>query len=138
MLLPHGADWRPERAGHVQPAALPLALLPGGAGRRLVAAHGGRRAARLRAFDHQGPGEGAARPPLSLLPWPALRLCLPPPVAPPRLPQVHDVFESVLDYPKFSVRVKEADVERVPEVLLAVTPTQLASMQQHLARVWQR
>ncbi len=52
--------------------------------------------------------------------------------------QVHDVFESILDYPKFAVRVKEADVERVPDVLQAITPAQLASMQQHLARVWHR
>ncbi len=37
-----------------------------------------------------------------------------------------------------SVRIAEADLERVPELLAAVGEEQLASLQRNLSRVWHR
>lgn len=51
---------------------------------------------------------------------------------------VHAVLESVLDWSAFSLRVAEADVARLPELLQAVSPQQLAALQAGLAKVWHR
>ncbi|KAG2501892.1 hypothetical protein HYH03_000390 [Edaphochlamys debaryana] len=52
--------------------------------------------------------------------------------------EVHAVYESILDYDSFSIRIRESALEAVPDILNAVTPAQLAKMQRHLARVWHR
>lgn len=48
------------------------------------------------------------------------------------------MFETLLDYPKFSVRIQEADTARLPDVLRGITPMHLAGMQMNLARIWHR
>ncbi|KAG2501891.1 hypothetical protein HYH03_000389 [Edaphochlamys debaryana] len=52
--------------------------------------------------------------------------------------EVHGVYESILDYASFSIRIRESALEAVPDILNAVTPAQLAKMQRHLAKVWHR
>ena len=54
------------------------------------------------------------------------------------LDDVHVSFESILDVSKFSLRVNSSDVERLPEILLAVTDEQRATMQRQLGAVWHR
>ncbi|KAG1661030.1 hypothetical protein FOA52_005345 [Chlamydomonas sp. UWO 241] len=50
----------------------------------------------------------------------------------------HVVFETILDWPQFSIKIPEADINRTIEILLDVKPRRLRSMQAHLARVWNR
>ena len=52
--------------------------------------------------------------------------------------KVQVAFETVLDLPSFSLRIPEADMERVPEILGAVAPERIQAMQQALAAVWRR
>ncbi|KAG2501893.1 hypothetical protein HYH03_000391 [Edaphochlamys debaryana] len=52
--------------------------------------------------------------------------------------EVHAVYESILDYDSFSIRIRESALEAVPDILNAVTPAHLAKMQRHLAKVWHR
>lgn len=47
-------------------------------------------------------------------------------------------FETVLDFTSFSLRIPEADMARVPEILKAVPPDRVAQLQQGLAGVWRR
>ena len=62
----------------------------------------------------------------------------------PRLParllarQVHVSFESILDAESYTVRIPEADCEKLPELLQAYTQKQIAAMQRNVAKVWQR
>lgn len=51
---------------------------------------------------------------------------------------VHDVFESILEWSSFSVRVAEKDVDKVLDILLAIPDRTLAAMQAHLGKVWHR
>lgn len=51
---------------------------------------------------------------------------------------MHAVFESILDWDSFSLRVRESALEAVPQLLEAVAPERLARMQRNLARVWHR
>ena len=51
---------------------------------------------------------------------------------------VHAVFESALDWPAFSLRLREDQLAQLPELLLAVAPQRLEAMQAALARVWHR
>ncbi len=51
---------------------------------------------------------------------------------------VHMIFESILDWEAFSIRVPEAQIEQLPQLLLAITPERLAAMQAALAKVWHR
>lgn len=51
---------------------------------------------------------------------------------------VHLAFESILDFPAFSLRIPQADMERVPDILLAVPPARVAELQRGLAKVWRR
>ncbi|KAL4438037.1 hypothetical protein ABPG77_004258 [Micractinium sp. CCAP 211/92] len=51
---------------------------------------------------------------------------------------VHLAFESILDFPAFSLRIPQADMERVPDFLLAVPPARVAELQRGLAKVWRR
>lgn len=50
----------------------------------------------------------------------------------------HVVFETILDWSKFSVRIQEKDINSTIDVLLAIKPRELRAMQAHLARVWNR
>lgn len=53
-----------------------------------------------------------------------------------RMPlQVHAVFESILDWDTFSVRISQAQLANLPQVLLSVTPDHLARMQRRLTQV---
>ncbi|GFR42914.1 hypothetical protein Agub_g3913, partial [Astrephomene gubernaculifera] len=52
---------------------------------------------------------------------------------------VHAVFESILEWDAFSVRLREEAVnEHLPQVLLSFSPEQIERMQRRLAVVWQR
>ncbi|GFR52399.1 hypothetical protein Agub_g14911 [Astrephomene gubernaculifera] len=51
---------------------------------------------------------------------------------------VHAVFESLLDWESFSLRIRESALEAVPELLEGVAPERLARLQRNLARVWHR
>eukprot|EP00798_Chlamydomonas_sp_ICE-L_P028399 gene28399-31534_t len=51
---------------------------------------------------------------------------------------VHAVFESVLDWSKFSIRINESDIARTPDILSAITDAQVEKMQQQLSKVWHR
>lgn len=51
---------------------------------------------------------------------------------------VHVVFETLLDWPAFSLRIAQKDMARLPQLLQAVTPARVAQMQANLARVWHR
>ncbi|GLI62946.1 hypothetical protein VaNZ11_005800 [Volvox africanus] len=54
--------------------------------------------------------------------------------------EVHAVFESILDWESFSIRIREDDavLAAVPELLMSISPERLAKMQRNLARVWHR
>ncbi len=55
---------------------------------------------------------------------------------------VSEVFESLLDWRQFSVRIAEADVEKIPEILKSIVAERNGSlvvqMQRALAKVWHR
>lgn len=51
---------------------------------------------------------------------------------------VHAVFENVLDFSKFALRVRQADIPNIIQILQAVTDQQMRSMQVQLSRVWHR
>ncbi|KAG2494840.1 hypothetical protein HYH03_007080 [Edaphochlamys debaryana] len=51
---------------------------------------------------------------------------------------VHAVFESILDLDLFSVRIAEADVGRILEILQAVPERSVRAKQAHLGHVWHR
>ncbi|KXZ53466.1 hypothetical protein GPECTOR_7g916 [Gonium pectorale] len=52
--------------------------------------------------------------------------------------RVHAVFESILDVDSFSVRIAEANVDRILEILKAVSERAIRSKQAHLDLVWHR
>lgn len=47
-------------------------------------------------------------------------------------------FESIIDYRKFVVRIQQKDMERVPEILGAIPPEKVQTMQKALATVWRK
>lgn len=51
---------------------------------------------------------------------------------------VHAVFESILDYATFSLRIREDQLEQLPQILLAVPEMVFKKMQANLATVWHR
>lgn len=51
---------------------------------------------------------------------------------------VHVVYESILDWSSFSIRIPEADIDQTLEILLAIPEKKLKLLQTHLARVWNR
>ncbi|KAI3425325.1 hypothetical protein D9Q98_009089 [Chlorella vulgaris] len=51
---------------------------------------------------------------------------------------VHVSFESIIDVTQFSIRVPQADLEKLPEILQAVPQARREEMQRALTRVWQR
>ena len=52
--------------------------------------------------------------------------------------EVQVSFESVVDLSTFTIRIPEADAEKLPDILQAVTQERREEMQRALARVWQR
>lgn len=52
--------------------------------------------------------------------------------------QVHVAFESLLKFPAFSVRVAQADMPRIPQILMGIRPQRLAKLQSNLKKVWHR
>lgn len=55
---------------------------------------------------------------------------------PSSLPQVP--FESLLDMPSFTLRILQADIPRLIEIVNTVTPEREAEMRSRLHQVWQR
>jgi len=51
---------------------------------------------------------------------------------------VTQAFEEILPYAKFSVRVSEADIPRLPEILRNITQSQVQQMRKELSCVWKR
>lgn len=51
---------------------------------------------------------------------------------------VHTVFETILDFDAFSVRVKESSIEDIPVILKAIPQDQVKRMQLKLSKVWHR
>lgn len=47
-------------------------------------------------------------------------------------------FETVIDFSRIGLRVNSSDLERLPEILLAVSPERRQEMQRNLAKVWQK
>ena len=47
-------------------------------------------------------------------------------------------FESILDLSAFTIRIPQADCERLPDILAAVPESRRLEMQRNLANVWQR
>ncbi|GAX80494.1 hypothetical protein CEUSTIGMA_g7932.t1 [Chlamydomonas eustigma] len=52
--------------------------------------------------------------------------------------EVHTIFESLLDWDLFSVRIKENQIERLPQILLSIPEDRVARMQRRLTKVWHR
>ncbi len=57
---------------------------------------------------------------------------------PPRLHQVHTVYETLLDWDTFSVRVNESALSRIPEILSGIPEDRVVSMRRNVLKVWQR
>jgi hypothetical protein len=51
---------------------------------------------------------------------------------------VHLGFESILDFDTFAIRIAEADMKRVPEILKAVPQEDITSKQRGLAVLWRK
>ena len=51
---------------------------------------------------------------------------------------VHVSFESIIDLSEFSLRISQADAEKLPEILQAVPRARREEMQRALGRVWQK
>jgi hypothetical protein len=51
---------------------------------------------------------------------------------------VHAVFESIMDVDQFSVRIKESQMTKLPDILLSIPEDRIQRMQRRIARVWHR
>eukprot|EP00798_Chlamydomonas_sp_ICE-L_P001799 gene1799-33219_t len=51
---------------------------------------------------------------------------------------VHAVFESILDWDTFSLRINEASIPHIPKILKSISSHQISRMQRRLAQVWHR
>jgi hypothetical protein len=51
---------------------------------------------------------------------------------------VHTVFESIIDWDRFSLRVNQNSTQHLPELLLSMPRDRVLRMQRYLARVWHR
>ncbi len=47
-------------------------------------------------------------------------------------------FDSVVDLSAFTVRIPQADVEKLPDILLAISEERRQEMRAAVARVWNR
>ena len=52
--------------------------------------------------------------------------------------QVHAVFESILDWDSFSVRVSQASVKDLPQILQSIPADKVQRMQRRVRQVWHR
>ena len=50
--------------------------------------------------------------------------------------EIELAFEEVIDYSKFMLRVRPADVAKLKSILLSVSPGKIANMQNEMERVW--
>eukprot|EP00798_Chlamydomonas_sp_ICE-L_P012372 gene12372-15557_t len=51
---------------------------------------------------------------------------------------VHAVWEGVVDWSKFSIRVKQSELHRTAEILTAISDERVEEMQKALTKVWHR
>jgi hypothetical protein len=51
---------------------------------------------------------------------------------------VHLGFESIIDFSRFAVRIPQADMARVPEILLAIPPERRQQLLAGTAAIWRR
>ena len=51
---------------------------------------------------------------------------------------VHAAFTPLMDLDSFSLSISHADMERIPEILLAVSSERIREMQTNLGAVWRR
>ena len=51
---------------------------------------------------------------------------------------VHSLFESIIDWAGFSIRIKEEDISKTVDILLSISPEKLSLMQTSLKKVWHR
>ncbi len=51
---------------------------------------------------------------------------------------VHAVFESILDWDSFGLRIRERSVEHLPEILMSIPEDKVLRMQRTLSRMWHR
>ena len=51
---------------------------------------------------------------------------------------VRESFEGILDWGQFGIRIREADIERIPELLTEISAPKLKAMQAALEKVWHR
>ena len=47
-------------------------------------------------------------------------------------------FESIIDLSAFTVRIPQADAEKLPEILLAISEERRDEMRRNMAKVWHR
>lgn len=52
--------------------------------------------------------------------------------------EVYVSFETVVDFSRIGLRVNSTDLERLPDILLAVDAERRQEMQRNLAQVWQK
>jgi hypothetical protein len=52
--------------------------------------------------------------------------------------EVHAVFESILDWDAFGVRIRQRSVEALPQVLMSIPEDRILRMQRALSRMWHR
>lgn len=51
---------------------------------------------------------------------------------------VHAVWEGVIDWSKFSIRIPEKSLEDVPRILKEVSQDKIETMQANIVKVWWR
>ncbi|GIL69673.1 hypothetical protein Vretifemale_506 [Volvox reticuliferus] len=52
--------------------------------------------------------------------------------------QVQVAFENIMDMDQFSVRIGEGELDRIVEILQAISPEQIQTMQDNINKVWHR
>lgn len=50
--------------------------------------------------------------------------------------EIELAFEDVIDYSKFMIRVRPSDVQQLKSILLSMSPSEIANMQNEMERVW--
>jgi hypothetical protein len=51
---------------------------------------------------------------------------------------VTEVFETILDWRQYAIRLKQSDIEKTPHILMSITEKRLKQLQEHVAKVWHR
>ncbi|GAX80495.1 hypothetical protein CEUSTIGMA_g7933.t1 [Chlamydomonas eustigma] len=52
--------------------------------------------------------------------------------------EVQTIYETLLNWPSFSIRMNERDLDKLPEILLSVSGEKVAKMHRSITRVWNR